>query len=75
MHEDGGDSPERAIHILVSDALEALVPLIDQWAESAKSHRVGERLRSYAEGYDHGVDAMASEVKDQLVERIVRLRQ
>lgn len=75
MDTNGERGPARAIHILVSDALEALLPLVDEWADSAKRHRIGNGLRAFAEGYERGVESMASEVKDQLVERITRLRE
>lgn len=68
------DDPEKVFSFLVADALEALLPLIDDWAENVTQRRHGEHLRAYAEGYDMGVKTMAAEVKDQLIERILRLR-
>ena len=68
------DEPEKVFSFLVADALESLLPLVDTWAENVTQRRHGEHLRGYADGYDMGVKNMAAEVKDQLVERILRLR-
>ena len=75
MSPNREDSPDRAFHYLVADAIEALIPLVDDWAAEVKSRRVGGAMRSYGQTYDAGVQDMASEVKDQLVERVLRLRQ
>ena len=74
MRVNSGDDPNRAFHFLIADALEALIPLVDRWAEDVKGQLHGEHLRGYAEGYEAGVQQMAAEVKDQLVERVLRLR-
>lgn len=64
----------RILHLLVADALEALIPLVDGWARGVKERPRVASLQAQARSHDAGVDAMASEVKDQLVERILRLR-
>lgn len=69
--EDAG----RAFHYLVADALEALVPQVDEWAEDVRGRTFGQRPLGYGEGYEAGVARMAAEVKDQLVARILALRQ
>lgn len=69
-----GDDPQRALHFLVADALEALIPLVDAWAEEVKIHPLGEHARGYADGYRAGVQRMGAEVKDQLIERVLLLR-
>lgn len=69
-----GDA-SRAIHLLVADALEALIPLVDVWARDAERHLTGAQSTAYAEGYRAGTRAMSREVKDQLVERVLRLRE
>lgn len=68
------DDPSRVFSLLVADALEALIPLVDEWAEGVQAHRFGEHGRGYTDGYETGVRGMAAEVKDQLIERILRLR-
>lgn len=68
------DNPSRVIPLLVADALEALLPLIDEWSREAEHSHFGEHVRGYADGYHAGVRSMAAEVKDQLVERILLLR-
>jgi hypothetical protein len=73
MPSEAGN-PERALHWLVADALEALIPLVDVWAADVSHRSPGRSLRAEAAGYDAGVQAMAAEVKDQLVERVLRLR-
>jgi hypothetical protein len=69
-----GDEAGRILHLLVADALEALIPLVDGWAAEVKDRPRVAALQAQAQAYDRGVDAMAAEVKDQLVERILRLR-
>jgi hypothetical protein len=62
------------LHLLVADTLEALIPVVDTWAADVKSRPHLRDLQAYAEGRAAGIDAMAAEVKDQLVERVLRLR-
>lgn len=69
-----GDEAGRILHLLVADALEALIPMVDGWAAHVKDRPRVASLQAQARAHDAGVDAMASEVKDQLVERILRLR-
>lgn len=68
------DDPGRVFSLLVADALEALIPMVDEWAGNVERYRFGERDRGYTDGYQAGVRAMAAEVKDQLIDRILRLR-
>jgi len=68
------DDANRAFHLLVADSLEALLPLIDDWAATAETRRPPGRNHAYSQGYRAGTRGMAAEVKDQLVERILRLR-
>jgi hypothetical protein len=75
MSAERPDNAEKAFHYLVADALEALIPMVDTWADEVKSHPLGDRPRGYVEGYEAGVERMAAELKDQLVERILVLRQ
>ena len=74
MTREERDDAGRVLHLLVADALEALIPLVDGWADEVKVRPHASGLRSYADGYAAGVDAMSAEIKDQLVERILRLR-
>jgi hypothetical protein len=69
-----GDDAGRILHLLVADALEALIPLVDGWAAQVKDRPRMAALQAQARAHDAGVDAMAAEIKDQLVERILRLR-
>lgn len=68
------DEAGRILHLLVADALEALLPMVDSWAAEVKERPRVASLQAQARAHDAGVDAMAAEVKDQLVERILRLR-
>jgi hypothetical protein len=68
------DDAGRILHLLVADALEALIPLVDRWSAQVKERPRVASLQAQARAHDAGVDAMAAEVKDQLVERILRLR-
>lgn len=70
----GTDDPGRIFQLLVADALEALLPLVDQWAADVERRQFGDHARGHAQGYQAGVRQMAAEVKDQLVDRILRLR-
>ncbi|MDQ2741479.1 MAG: hypothetical protein M3Z66_04175 [Chloroflexota bacterium] len=72
---DPTDDAGKVFSFLVADALEALVPLMDEWSQEVMESRFGDRGAAYAEGYHAGVRHMAAEIKDQLVERILRLRQ
>lgn len=74
MTREERDDAGRVLHLLVADALEALIPLVGGWAADVKHRPHARDLRAYADGYDAGVDAMGAEIKDQLVERILRLR-
>jgi hypothetical protein len=69
------DQPGRVFALLVADALEALLPLVDEWARDVDEQRLGGHGASYAAGYEAGVRRMAAEFKDQLVARILELRQ
>ncbi|MGH2443700.1 MAG: hypothetical protein ACRDFX_11145 [Chloroflexota bacterium] len=75
MPAGGANDAGKAIQILVSDALEALVPLVDEWALLVTKRAGGIRTRGFAEGYAAGIEGMRSEVKDQLIERVLRLRE
>jgi hypothetical protein len=68
------DNPGRVFNLLVADALEALLPLLDDWQEQVQSHMYGDRPQAYADGFRAGTRAMAAEVKDELVARIIQLR-
>jgi hypothetical protein len=61
-------------HLLVADALEALISVVDQWSADVKNRPRLSALQAQSRAYEAGVDAMAAEVKDQLVERVLRLR-
>lgn len=69
------DDPGKAFHYLVADALESLIPQVDEWARVAEGNMLDRRTVGYADGYIAGVRQMAAEVKDQLVERVLALRQ
>lgn len=69
------DDPNRAFRLLVADSLEALIPLVDEWLETVAMRAPAGRTHAYAQGYRAGARAMGAEVKDQLVDRILRLRQ
>jgi hypothetical protein len=47
---------------------------VDGWAAQVKDRPRMAALQAQARAHDAGVDAMAAEIKDQLVERILRLR-
>jgi hypothetical protein len=75
MASDQPDDAAKAFSFLVADALEALIPLVDGWAQDVESQLHGHHSRAYADGYAAGVRRLAAEVKDQLVERVLRLRE
>lgn len=74
MSQGREERADRALHYLVADAIEALIPLVDEWAMEVKARRASNPMRSYVAAYEAGVQGMTSEVKDQLVERVLRLR-
>lgn len=69
------DNPERIFHLLVADALEALIAQVDNWEDAVRHYPHAGRPGGYPAGYEAGVRRMAAEVKDQLVERMLRLRE
>lgn len=74
MSTNRPDDPAKAISFLVADALESLIPLVDTWASNVETRLHGQHPLGYADGFSAGVQQMTAEVKDQLIERILRLR-
>ncbi|MGH2448865.1 MAG: hypothetical protein ACRDFS_09735 [Chloroflexota bacterium] len=73
--EGQNEAGNRVLVLLLADALEALIPMVDEWAGNVAAHPAGEHTLAYRRGYEAGVSRMAAEMKDQLVDRVLRLRQ
>lgn len=75
MTSESAGEASKAIHYLVADALESLLPQVDGWAEDVRGMEFGQHALGYRDGYAAGINRMAAEIKDQLVARILALRE